>query len=129
MFNLTGKVALVTGAAQGLGRAMALALADAGADPLLVDRNESGAADTAATILVGRSGFFNGNAEFDYVLTAGTTDAVQVHSFTLAAPSAHARAADPVRFEVCFLGGNERGMKPATTWLATTFRQARSRGL
>jgi NAD(P)-dependent dehydrogenase (short-subunit alcohol dehydrogenase family) len=50
MFNLTGKVALVTGAAQGLGRAMALALADAGADTLLVDRNESGAADTCATI-------------------------------------------------------------------------------
>jgi NAD(P)-dependent dehydrogenase (short-subunit alcohol dehydrogenase family) len=50
MFNLTGKVALVTGAAQGLGRAMALALADAGAETLLVDRNESGAVETSATI-------------------------------------------------------------------------------
>jgi NAD(P)-dependent dehydrogenase (short-subunit alcohol dehydrogenase family) len=50
MFNLTGKVALVTGAAQGLGRAMALALADAGADTLLVDRNEVGAGETAAII-------------------------------------------------------------------------------
>src|SRR4051812_46818482 len=50
MFNLTGKVALVTGAAQGLGRAMALALAEAGADTLLVDRNDSGAAETSATI-------------------------------------------------------------------------------
>src|SRR5438270_5148255 len=49
MFNLTGKVALVTGAAQGLGRAMALALAEAGADTLLVDRNEPGARDTVAT--------------------------------------------------------------------------------
>ena len=50
LFDLTGKVALVTGAAQGLGRAMALALAEAGADVLLVDRNETGARETAATI-------------------------------------------------------------------------------
>ncbi len=50
LFDLTGKVALVTGAAQGMGRAMALALAEAGADILLVDRNEAGAHETAATI-------------------------------------------------------------------------------
>src|SRR6266545_7092645 len=50
MFDLTGKVALVTGAAQGLGRAMVLALAEAGADALLVDRNENGARETAAAI-------------------------------------------------------------------------------
>ncbi len=31
-FHLTGEIALVTGAASGLGRAMALALAEAGAD-------------------------------------------------------------------------------------------------
>ena len=50
MFDLTGQVALVTGAAQGLGRAMALALAEAGADALLADRNEAGARATAAAI-------------------------------------------------------------------------------
>jgi NAD(P)-dependent dehydrogenase (short-subunit alcohol dehydrogenase family) len=50
VFNLTGKVALVTGAAQGLGRAMVLALAEAGADALLVDRNKAGALETAACI-------------------------------------------------------------------------------
>ena len=56
MFDLTGKVALVTGAAQGLGRAMVLALAEAGADVLLVDRNEAGACETAAAIeKLGRS--------------------------------------------------------------------------
>ena len=50
LFDLTGKVALVTGAAQGMGRAMVLALAEAGADALLVDRNEAGARETAAAI-------------------------------------------------------------------------------
>jgi NAD(P)-dependent dehydrogenase (short-subunit alcohol dehydrogenase family) len=50
MFDLSGKVALITGAAQGMGRAMVLALAEAGADALLVDRNETGALETAAAI-------------------------------------------------------------------------------
>jgi len=50
LFDLNGKVALVTGAAQGLGRAMALALAEAGADLMLVDKNADGAAQTATRI-------------------------------------------------------------------------------
>lgn len=40
-FRLTGRVALVTGAAQGLGQAMALGLAEAGADIVGFDRCES----------------------------------------------------------------------------------------
>lgn len=50
MFDLTGKVAVVAGAAQGLGRAMSQALAEAGASLLLVDRNEAGVHETAAGI-------------------------------------------------------------------------------
>lgn len=42
-FNLTGKVALVTGANRGLGKAMAIALAEAGAD--IVGLNRSGEAE------------------------------------------------------------------------------------
>jgi NAD(P)-dependent dehydrogenase (short-subunit alcohol dehydrogenase family) len=50
MFDLTDKVAVVTGAAQGMGRAMAIALAEAGANLLVVDRNELGVTRTAAEI-------------------------------------------------------------------------------
>jgi 2-deoxy-D-gluconate 3-dehydrogenase len=48
LFNLKGKVAAVTGANTGLGRAMAIALATAGARVALIGRSEP--ADTAAQI-------------------------------------------------------------------------------
>jgi NAD(P)-dependent dehydrogenase (short-subunit alcohol dehydrogenase family) len=50
LFDLTGRVALVSGAASGLGRAMAMALAQHGADLMLADRNNAGMENTAAQI-------------------------------------------------------------------------------
>lgn len=50
LFDLTGRVALVSGAAQGVGRAISLALAEVGADVMLADLNEAGAQQTAADI-------------------------------------------------------------------------------
>jgi NAD(P)-dependent dehydrogenase (short-subunit alcohol dehydrogenase family) len=50
MFNLSGKVAVVSGAAQGMGQASAIAVAEAGADVMLVDRNLEGAELTAKQI-------------------------------------------------------------------------------
>ena len=47
---LTDKVALVTGAGSGIGRACAIALAEAGAQIVAVDINGKTAADTASTI-------------------------------------------------------------------------------
>lgn len=50
LFDLTGRVALVSGAARGMGRAMALAFAQAGADLVLTDLNAEGMQQTATTI-------------------------------------------------------------------------------
>jgi len=48
LFDLTGRVALVSGAAQGIGRSMSLAFAEAGAEVMLADINETGAPPSAA---------------------------------------------------------------------------------
>jgi NAD(P)-dependent dehydrogenase (short-subunit alcohol dehydrogenase family) len=48
--QLSGRIALVTGAGQGIGKASALALAAAGADVVAVDINGQTAKDTAAAI-------------------------------------------------------------------------------
>ena len=49
-YNLTNKVAIITGAATGLGKAMAQALAQAGANIVIADIDESKAKDTAQQI-------------------------------------------------------------------------------
>ncbi|TGV07094.1 SDR family NAD(P)-dependent oxidoreductase, partial [Mesorhizobium sp. M8A.F.Ca.ET.173.01.1.1] len=49
-FKLDGKVAIVTGGAMGLGKAMATALAQAGANIVIADINEEIANNTAKEI-------------------------------------------------------------------------------
>ena len=51
IFSLDGKIALVTGASRGLGRAMALALARCGAHVVVHGRNPAGIEQTRAAIL------------------------------------------------------------------------------
>ncbi len=50
LFDLSGQKAIVTGAAQGIGQAIAERLAEAGAAVLLAGHNEAGLAETAAHI-------------------------------------------------------------------------------
>lgn len=50
LFDLRGRVAVVTGAASGLGAAISIGYAQAGVTVVLADRNEEGSAVTAATI-------------------------------------------------------------------------------
>lgn len=50
MFELSGKIALVTGGAQGLGRATCIALAEQGATVTVTDLNPDGAEETVALI-------------------------------------------------------------------------------
>jgi gluconate 5-dehydrogenase len=57
-FNLTGKRLFITGGSRGLGRAMALACADAGADCILVGRDQASLEQTAGEIrALGRKAF------------------------------------------------------------------------
>jgi NAD(P)-dependent dehydrogenase (short-subunit alcohol dehydrogenase family) len=58
LFDLTGKNAFVTGASRGIGRSIAVALAEAGADVALVARSEDGLAETASAVVsAGRKAF------------------------------------------------------------------------
>ena len=50
IFDLTDRVALVSGAAKGMGKAMAIGFAEAGADLVLADIDEPGAQETAHRI-------------------------------------------------------------------------------
>ncbi len=74
LFDLTGQVALVTGASRGLGRAMALALGKAGASLALCGRNVAELAETkaAAEALGVRAETF----ELDVLRAASVRDAV-----------------------------------------------------
>ena len=58
MFDLTGNAAIVTGGARGIGRAIALALAEAGADVLITYKGNAAAADAVVAEIAakGRTG-------------------------------------------------------------------------
>ncbi|KAJ9299490.1 hypothetical protein DTO217A2_8220 [Paecilomyces variotii] len=54
LFSLSGRTALVTGGTRGIGQAMAVALAEAGADVILIQRDESNTATRDEITRLGR---------------------------------------------------------------------------
>lgn len=72
MFELNGKLALVTGSARGIGKAIALKLARAGADVIVHGRTESDNLKNTASEIekLGRKA---------YVLSADTSDVLQIN--------------------------------------------------
>src|SRR5918999_4351976 len=72
MFSLDGRVALVTGASRGIGRSIAIGLAEAGADVALASRNEQDLETVAKEI-----GAFDKNA---LVIPTDVTDRDQIEA-------------------------------------------------
>ncbi len=78
LFDLSGKTALVTGASRGLGKAMALALAQAGCDVALNARKEESLQQTAAEIRkLGRKVVLAAGDVADEAEVKNVVDAVQ----------------------------------------------------
>ena len=81
--DFTGKVALVTGAANGIGRATALAFAKSGAKVVVVDRDAAGGEATAG--IIRQQG---GEARF---VTADVTKSADVQAYVKAALDAYGK--------------------------------------
>jgi NAD(P)-dependent dehydrogenase (short-subunit alcohol dehydrogenase family) len=111
MSLLTGKVAVVTGGASGIGRASAIALAAQGATISVVDQDEAGAAETVAAITAA-----GGTAQ---VYAADIADATDVDAFLTAT------VRDFGRLDIAFNNAGIEG-EPAATVDCTDANWART---
>ncbi len=80
MFDLSGKVAIVTGASRGIGAAMAVGLAEAGASVLLVSRTAP-QAETLAALTASQRPFFHHPADLSRIENVEPTLAVALARF------------------------------------------------
>lgn len=76
LFDVTGKLALVTGSSRGLGRALACALADAGAQVILHGR-DAAALEETSRLIQERTGSPAVSVRFDVTDKAAVQDAVE----------------------------------------------------
>jgi NAD(P)-dependent dehydrogenase (short-subunit alcohol dehydrogenase family) len=107
--KLQGKTALITGASKGLGKAMALALAEAGAALILVSRNRDQLNETAEAIRK-----LGGEAE---VFLADITDEAQIDQL------AKAVSQRPGRVQILINNAGINIRKPITDFTLTEWRQ------
>ena len=91
LFDLSGRIALCTGAASGIGRRMAWALAKAGADTFLADRDADGLAEAEAEIAA--MGRRTGTMALDLTKRALLPKLVEAANETLGAPTILVNAA------------------------------------
>ncbi len=80
MFDLTGKAAIVTGASRGIGAAIAIGLARAGADVLLVSRSAP-KDDVAAALDAAGQRYAHHSADLSHVESIETTIAAAMEHF------------------------------------------------
>lgn len=71
-FNLVNKIAIVTGAGRGIGRALAVGLAESGADVVLLSRTEIDLLETARLV--------EGTGRKAFIIPADVTKREEVHS-------------------------------------------------
>jgi gluconate 5-dehydrogenase len=91
LFDLSGRIALCTGAASGIGRRMAWALAQAGADVFLADRDPEGLREAEAEIAAG--GRRTGSMSLDLTERARLTELVEAANRALGVPTILVNAA------------------------------------
>ena len=96
--KLQGRTALITGASKGLGKAMALALADVGARVILVSRNLEQLNETAAAVRkLGAEAVVFQADDFEHIFGAGPHGhflAGAVHEFCRLQSPADVKGAD-----------------------------------
>jgi len=103
MSTIHGRVAVVTGAGSGIGRALALELARRGAKLALSDINEAGVAETAsqakalgsADVISGKLDVSDRAAFFAYADEASRTSASSIRSTTTPGSPSRARCSRP----------------------------------
>ena len=114
LFDLSGRTAVITGGSKGLGEAMAAGLASAGANLMLVSRNEAEAKATAARVAeeyrcqaLGFAADVSSQADMEAMVEVAL-DALGQVDILINAPDQHARADRRVELRAVLRGAADQ---------------------